>query len=106
MNNVPAAVRRRFYKVLSFKRVYLDFYLSLEEVTGQSLKIRQKHRLPHQLFIQSAPFYKSLYQLFLRRHYAVLFLRRWDRSFCGRHDGWVHARRDVGTRAADQVRFT
>ena len=32
MNYVPAAVCRCFYKVLSFKRVDLDFYLSLGSV--------------------------------------------------------------------------
>ena len=29
MDNIPATVSRRFYKVLSFKGVYLDFYLGL-----------------------------------------------------------------------------
>lgn len=54
-------------------------------IIGQG--IRQKHGLTHQLFIQSAPFYQSLYQFLFRRHYAVFFLRCWDRSFRGRHDG-------------------
>ena len=32
MDNVPAAVCRRFYKILSFKGVYLDLYLSLRNL--------------------------------------------------------------------------
>ena len=38
MNNVPAAVCRRFYKILSFKGVYLDFYLSLRNLVTKAGK--------------------------------------------------------------------
>lgn len=45
----------------------------------------KRHDLTHQLFIESTPLHQSLYQLLSRRHYAVLFFRRWDWSFGGRH---------------------
>ena len=60
--------------------------------------------LTHQLLVQSTSFYKSLYQLLFRRHYAGFFLRCWDGSFCGRHEGSVRTRRDTGTRADSYIR--
>jgi len=45
----------------------------------------QRHDLTHQLFIESTPLHQSLYQFLSRRYYAVLFFRRRDWSFGGRH---------------------
>ena len=72
----------------------------------------QRHDLTHQLFVESTPFYQSLYQFLSRRHYAVLFFRRWDWSFGGRHDdeemkgGREKAcRRDAGNPGRSHIRY-
>jgi hypothetical protein len=89
MDDVPAAMCRRFHEILSLEGVHLHFYLSLG--SNEQSKSGTKHRLTYQLLIQSTSFHESLYQLLFRVHYTVFILRCWGGSFFSRHDEQVHA---------------